>query len=40
MSKTYAGTYLYTQYSEYEKQIFSFMMSASEIDKGTSDLRQ
>lgn len=37
MAKTYAGTYLYTQYSEYEKQIFSFMMSGEEIDKGTSD---
>ena len=37
MAKTYAGTYLYTQYSEYEKQIFSFMMSGEEIDKDTSD---
>lgn len=37
MAKTYAGTYLYTQYSEYEKQIFSFIMSGEEIDKDTSD---
>ncbi len=37
MAKTYAGTYLYRQYNEYEKQIFSFMMSGSEIDKNTSD---
>ena len=37
MAKTYAGTYLYTQYNEYEKQIFSFMMSGEEIDKDTSD---
>lgn len=37
MAKTYAGTYLYGQYNEYEKQIFSFMMSGSEIDKDTSD---
>lgn len=37
MAKTYAGTYLYSQYSEYERQIFSFMMNGSEIDKDTSD---
>lgn len=37
MAKTYAGTYLYTQYNEYEKQIFSFMMAGEEIDKDTSD---
>ena len=37
MAKTYAGTYLYRQYNEYEKQIFSFMMSGDEIDKNTSD---
>ena len=37
MAKTYAGTYLYGQYNEYEKQIFSFMMAGSEIDKDTSD---
>lgn len=37
MAKTYAATYLYGQYSEYEKQIFSFIMTGSEIDKDTSD---
>lgn len=37
MAKTYAATYLYSQYSEYEKQIFSFIMNGTEIDKGTSD---
>ena len=35
MAKTYAATYLYSQYSEYERQIFTFIMSADEIDKGT-----
>lgn len=33
MGKTYAGTYLYRQYGEYESQIFNFMMTATEIDK-------
>lgn len=37
MAKTYAGTYLYGQYNEYEKQIFSFLMSSIEIDKDTSE---
>lgn len=37
MAKTYAGTYLYSQYNEYERHIFSFMMNGSEIDKDTSD---
>ena len=37
MAKTYAASYLYTKYSEYEKQIFSFIMSGNEIDKDTSD---
>lgn len=37
MAKTYAASYLYGQYSEYEKQIFSFIMSGTEIDKNTSD---
>lgn len=37
MAKTYAATYLYGQYSEYEKQTLSFMMSSSEIDKDTED---
>lgn len=35
MSKTYAATYLYGQYSEYEKQIFSFIMNGTELDKDT-----
>lgn len=33
MAKTYSGTFLYRQYSEYEKEIFSFMMTGTEIDK-------
>lgn len=37
MAKTYAATYLYTQYSEYEKEIFKFIMSGIEIDKDTDD---
>lgn len=37
MAKTYAATYLYSQYSEYEKQIFSFIMTGNEVDKNTSD---
>ena len=37
MAKTYAATYLYSQYPEYEKSIFSFIMNAEEIDKGTDD---
>lgn len=37
MSKTYVATYLYGQYSEYEKQIFSFIMTGTEIDKYTSN---
>lgn len=37
MAKSYAATYLYSKYSEYEKQIFSFIMSGIEIDKKTSD---
>lgn len=37
MAKTYAATYLYGQYSEYEKQIFSFIMNGNEIDKNTAD---
>lgn len=35
MAKTYSATYLYSQYSEYEKQIFSFIMNGTEIDKNT-----
>lgn len=37
MAKTYAGTYLYNQYAEYEKQIFSFLMSGTEIDKDSPE---
>ena len=37
MAKTYAATYLYGQYSEYEKQTLAFMMNSSEIDKDTED---
>lgn len=37
MAKTFAATYLYSKYSEYEKQIFSFLMNGTEIDKNTDD---
>lgn len=37
MAKTYAATYLYSQYSEYERQIFSFIMNGTELDKNTED---
>lgn len=37
MAKTYAATYLYGQYSEYEKQLFSFLMNGTEIDKDSPD---
>lgn len=33
MVKNFANTYLYTKYDEYEKQIFTFVMSSTEIDK-------
>lgn len=32
MSKTYAHTYLFKQYSEYEKKMYEFIMSAERID--------
>lgn len=35
MAKTYAATYLYSKYSEYEKQLFTFIMNGTEIDKNT-----
>lgn len=35
MAKTYAGTYLYNQYNEYERKIFEFIMKGTEIDKDT-----
>ena len=37
MAKTYAGTYLYGQYSQYEEKIFSYMMNGQEIDKNSPD---
>lgn len=37
MAKTYASTYLYGQYDQYEKQIFSFIMTGTEIDKNTNE---
>lgn len=33
MPKNFSNTYLYTKYGEYEKHIFTFVMSAIEIDK-------
>lgn len=37
MAKTYAASYLYGKYSEYEKKIFSFIMSGTEIDKNSNE---
>ena len=37
MVKNFANTYLYTKYDEYEKQIFTFVRNATEIDKDTSE---
>lgn len=37
MAKTYAGTYLYSKYNEYEQKILSFIMNGEEIDKNTED---
>ena len=37
MAKTYAGTYLYGKYNEYEQKILSFIMNGEEIDKRTDD---
>lgn len=42
MPKTYASTYLYNKYSEYEKQIFNFIMTAEQISKvgdGFADIK-
>ena len=33
MSKTIAGTYLYSKYGEYEKAIFDFAMNGEIVDK-------
>ena len=32
MPKTYAQTYLFRQYSEYEKKMYEFIMTADRID--------
>ena len=37
MAKTYAGTFLYRQYHEYEQKILSFLMKGTEIDKYVED---
>ena len=37
MAKTYAATYLYSKYQEYEKKIFTFLMTSDEIDKDCED---
>jgi hypothetical protein len=37
MAKTYAGTYLYSKYSEYETKIINFIMTGEDIDKESSD---
>lgn len=37
MAKTYAGTYLYSKYHEYEQKILSFIMSGTEIDKNVDE---
>lgn len=37
MAKTYAGTYLYSKYHEYEQKIFDFLMTADSVDKYTDD---
>lgn len=37
MPKTYAGTYLYRQYHEYEQKILTFLMKGTEIDRYTDD---
>ena len=33
ISKTFAGTYLYTKYDEYEKILFNFIMTGTQINK-------
>lgn len=37
MAKTYAASFLYDKYSEYEKKIFSFIMKGTELDKNSPD---
>lgn len=37
MAKTYAGTYLYGKYHEYEQKILSFIMEGTEIDKNVDE---
>ena len=37
MSKTYSQTYLFKQYSEYEKKMYVFIMTADRIDVGSKE---
>ena len=37
MSKTYAQTYLFTQYSAYEKKLIEFIMTAERIDTNSKE---
>lgn len=37
MSKTYSQTYLFKQYSEYEKKMYEFIMTADRIDVGSKE---
>jgi hypothetical protein len=37
MAKTYSQTYLYSQYSEYEKKIYEFIINAERIDTKSSE---
>ena len=37
MAKTYAATYLYSKYAEYERQIYNFVMTGTEIDKSSPE---
>lgn len=37
MAKTYVASYLYRNYEEYEKKIFSFIMNGTELDKNSPD---
>lgn len=40
MPKTYAATYLYGMYPEYEKQLFSFIMGGEELDQLSPDFEE
>lgn len=37
MAKTYANTYLFKQYSEYEKKMYEFIISAERIDANSAE---